>query len=171
MDPQAMSRLANTYPARMAKTLFGNGDEVKEVKILKSTVRRADPDRRKIDWLWEGEVSVMITQKTGEDIPVSVAMLFHLSPDGEEYECCGNVTFQIGAGINKRFFLKSPWKDWFQEQVSTEWNDLVTRTEIDDVNELRERFTYKYRVSDEEFDEILHPDSYSGFRDLQTRSP
>jgi hypothetical protein len=158
-DPATIERIAQIYPARAARILFGKGDDVKEVKILESNVRRSAPNRRRIDWLWEADVTFTITYAKGDDVPVRMTMLYHLSPDGEEWECWRNVTVLIGGGITRRVSMKSPWKDWFEEQVRQEWLNATESSSVTttDYAELKERMAYKFQVSVEEFGEILHP--------------
>ena len=159
-DPELIEAVAKVYPARTARVLFSKGDHVKEVAILESTVKRAEPDRRKIDWLWEGKVRFSIVHDDGsEELPMEMTMLYHLAPSGEEWECSRDVTALVGKGVTQHVNLKSPWKDWFEAQVHQAWDDAMRGVDLDraDIGAIKNQVTDRLQISVEEFDDIMNP--------------
>jgi hypothetical protein len=159
-----LTQIAKIYPPRTARVVFGTGDDVKGVTVLKSSVRRADPDIRKIDWLWEGDVSFTIIQTDGDEAPVRMTMLYHLSPDGEEWECWRNVTVSIGKGFTRHNKMQgSEWNRAFRKTIASEWKQSFDffqegtsaerRSEIRQGN--KERVAQKHGITVVELEEIL----------------
>jgi DNA-directed RNA polymerase subunit RPC12/RpoP len=162
-DLAVIEQIAQIYPARTARIVFGTGNDVNDVKILKSNVRRAEPDRRKIDWLWEGDVSFTIIQGDGDAIPVRMTMLYHLSPDGEEWECWRDVTM-VRYGLTRHNRMAgSEWNRAFRQMIASEskrsfdlYQDATSpqrRSEIRQGN--KEWIAQKHGITVVELEEIL----------------
>lgn len=165
-DPKVIETVARMYPSHVAGSLYRRSDDVKDIRVIEARVERADPDRRRIDWLWKGYIRFDLVQKDGsENMAMEMNLLFHLAPSGEEWECSRDVTILIGKGFTQHVNLKSPWKDWFEAQVHQAWEDAIRDISVDraDIGAIKDRVAERFQITAEEFNDIMHPGESPGF--------